>query len=469
MFEQFQRLMVALSARADDSAAMKAVRRIAALGSRFMKGGGIRETLAGIGRMARFHEDETSSWITIDQFREGATGPFDACDIRHWMHMAELAGVKYVPGREVLRLTQEEMSAASGTVPMPDIATARQAMKNMKSAAEEISERHASGKADATDDEALETLAMLIPSDADMDEVERKLYEAMDEVPEGWMVRTARVGSSNLKALAGSGHAGHTVPEITMGPQVEVGPGWIRVGNRRRVAPNDLRTVKAAAEGPVGDTAFIARPWVKAARYFVHDDPNRRETPLKGPGVWPAEWRAFVEDGVVVGVSSYYSWIGEANSENAAVALQIREEAQKIVDKALELSMWPRFMDLEFVRLSQAPALRDSEEMQAALELFGREKVGCTLDFIETEEGIMLLEGGPPNTPFGGGHPCGFAGCGGSPKFGSRTDVNGVAFRNMEHVIVGDLDTWVDGDRSGCILTWEEVAELAHEPSPTRP
>ena len=465
MFEQFQRLMVTLSARADNSAVMKAGRRIAALGGRFMRGPGIRETFAGIGRMARFHEEETSSWITIDDFRNGAAGPFDACDIRHWMHMAGLAGVKYVPGREILRLSQEEMSAASGTVPMPDAATARQAMKNIRTAAEEISARHSEGTADGTDDEALRAMEMLIPSEADKDDIERKLYDAMDDVPEGWMVRTARVGPSNLKALAGSGHAGHTVPEIQLGPQVEVGPGWIRVGNRRRIAPNDLRTVPAAAEGPVGDTAFLARPWVKAARYFVHDDPNRRGTPLKGPGVWPAEWRAFVEDGVVVGVSSYYSWIGEATAENAAIALQVREEAQKIVDKALELSMWPRFMDLEFVRLSQAPSIRGSEEIQGALALFGREKVGCTLDFIETDEGIMLLEGGPPNTPFGGGHPCGFAGCGGSPRFGNRTDVHGVAFRNMNHVIIGDPSTWADGDREGCILTWDEVRALADQKS----
>ncbi|NTF17700.1 hypothetical protein G6L37_04755 [Agrobacterium rubi] len=466
MFEQFQRLMVALAARADDNAVTKAARRISALGGRFMKGPGVMETLAGIGRMARFHEDETSSWVTIDAFRDGACGPFDACDIRHWMHLSDLAGVAYVPGKEVLRLTQDEMSAASGTVPMPDTATTRQAMKNVAVAAEDIARRHAQGKTDQADDEVMATFEMLVPSDADMDDVERKLYDAMDDVPEGWMVRTARVGSSNLKALAGSGHAGHTVPEVKLGPQVEVGPGWIRIGNRRRIAPNDLRTVKAAAEGPVGDTAFLARPWAKAARYFVHDDPNRHETPLKGPGVWPAEWRAFVEDGHVVGVSCYYSWIGEANQENAAIALQVRAEAQKIADKAVELAMWPRFMDLEFVRNSQAPAIRDNSDLQDALDLFGREKVACTLDFIETEDGLKLLEGGPPNTPFGGGHPCGFAGCGGSPRFGNRTDVRGVAFRNMAHVIVGDPKTWDDGDREGCILTWEEVATLVTTPSP---
>lgn len=464
MFEQFQKLMLALSARADNHAVSRSVRRIAALGGRFMKGVSARETLAGIGRMARFHEQETGSWVTIDGFRAGQHGPFDACDLRHWLHLSELAGVAYVPAREILRLSSEEMSAASGQISLPQTPAGREATSNVRAAAAEIAERIERGEADSTDEAAATAISLLLPADEDMDEIERKLYDAMEEVPEGWMVRTARVGPSNLKALAGSGHAGSVAPQITLGPQVEVGPGWIRQGNRRRIAPNDLRTVKAAAEGPVGDTAFMARPWVKAARYFVHDDPNRRDTPLKGPGVWPAEWRAFVEDGRVVGVSAYYSWIGEATPENAAIALEVRQLAQRIVDKATELSMIPRFMDLEFVRLSQAPAVRENESAQEALELFGREKIACTLDFIETDEGLMLLEGGPPNTPFGGGHPCGFAGCGGQPFHGAKTEVTGVAFRNMDHVIVGDPATWTEGDRAGCILTWEETTSLVSTP-----
>lgn len=251
------------------------------------------------------------------------------------------------------------------------------------------------------------------------------------------------------------------MPDVPFGPDVEVGPGWVRKGNRRRVAPEDLRTVTSAAQGPVGATSFLARPWVKSSRYFVHEDPHRVETPLKGPGVWPAEWRAFVEDGVVVGVSSYYSWIGEANPENAVVALDVRDLAQKVADKATELSMWPRYMDIEFLRTSTNPQIVDSEQVQATLDHFGREKVAFTLDFIETEHGLLMLEGGPPNTPFGGGHPCGFAGCGGPPKFGNKTQTVGVAFRNMPHVLPGDHKTWEDGDRDGYILGWDETLELA--------
>src|SRR3546814_10810238 len=76
------------------------------------------------------------------------------------------------------------------------------------------------------------------------------LFNAMDEVPEEWMVRSNRCGSSELKALAGFGAIGHQVPEVRFGSNLEIGPGLVRVGNRRRVHVSDARTVQAAAQGP---------------------------------------------------------------------------------------------------------------------------------------------------------------------------------------------------------------------------
>lgn len=473
MFRRFQQIMTALAAKADNHTLGQNLRRLTTLGGRALRGPSMVKALAGIGRAAKHHAEETSSWITIDQFMDGRTGPFDACDLRHWLRLAELAGVDAVPAREILRLSEDEMALASGTVNLPETPAARATVKGVVEAAQEIAE--ADGRQELTDDhqDAVAALEVIAGHHATGDEkrpsreaVGDKLFDAMDRVPEGWMVRSARVGPSNLKALAGSGHAGQESPEVPFGAGVEVGPGWVRMGNRRRVAPEDLRTVTAAAEGPVGPTSFLARPWLKSSRYFVHEDPHRVETPLKGPGVWPAEWRAFVEEGEVVGVSSYYSWIGEVTAENAAIALRVRELAQKVADKASELGMWPRFMDIEFIRNSTNPAIADNPEVAAMLDHFGRDKVAFTLDFIETDEGLKLLEGGPPNTPFGGGHPCGFAGCGGQPKFGNKTETIGVAFRNMPHVLPGDPKTWDDGDRTGCILAWDEVASLAMNKAP---
>src|SRR3546814_10385739 len=85
----------------------------------------------------------------------------------------------------------------------------------------------------------------------------------------------------------------------------------LRVGNRRRVHVSDARTVQAAAQGP-GFLCFLARPWQECSRYIVGEDPHRHGSPFAGKGVWPAEWRAIVEAGVVVGVASYYGWCDEA-------------------------------------------------------------------------------------------------------------------------------------------------------------
>jgi hypothetical protein len=461
--------MVALSAKADTRALSENVRRITALGGKALKAGAALGSLGAIGRIARQHEMETSSWVDIDRFNAGETGPFDACDLRHWLRIAEIAGVDHVPAVEILRLTEAEMSMASGKVRLPETVTARATEAGLASVAGEIIAADRENRLTSEHEDAAEALSVIVgdiepDDDARLSNEERvgnMLFDAMDRVPEGWMVRSARVGPSNLKALAGSGHAGHETPEVPFGPNVEVGPGWVRLGNRRRVAPEDLRTVTFAAQGPVGPVSFLARPWVKARRYFVHEDPNRAETPLRGPGVWPAEWRAFIEDGKVVGVSSYYSWIGEATPENAAVALEVRDAAQKLADTATVLRMWPRYMDLEFVRTSAAPDIASNPEVQAMLEHFGREKVAFTADFIETDDGIKLLEAGPANTPFGGGHPCGFAGRGGKPLTGVKTDTTGVALRNMPHVLVGDPKTWDDGEEDGCIFSWDDIEAMA--------
>ena len=455
-FEHFQKIMVALSARHDENMLGKAARRMSLLAGRALKSAEPVQILAGLGQAAATHDDEAASWISIDDFVKGVAGPFDAADLRHWLRLAELAGVDAVPAVEVLRLTDEEASTLSGSA-----SASEQVRIGALAAAREITDAMARGEPMPETEDAARILSLLTPGGEDRSSLQERLYGAMEHVPSGWMVRSARTGPSGLKALAGSGHAGAGNPAIVFDPGIEVGAGWIREGNMRRLVVDDMRTITAIARGPSGCAAFLARPWQKAARYFVHDDPHRRETPLRGPGVWPAEWRAFVEDGKVVGVSSYYSWIGEANAANALAALDVAEKAQAIADKAAEIGMLPRFMDLEYLRKNRNPEVLADGRIASLLDRFGRDKVACTLDFIETEDGLKLLEGGPPNTPVGGGHPCGFAGCGGLPSRGSGTETVGVAFRNMPHVLPGDPKTWTDGDRTGCVLSWEDVQLLA--------
>lgn len=451
MLERLQQVLVSLAARAGAHAFGQAARRSTVLLARMLRAPAmIAKNLEGLRDTMQLHGRETGSWVEAGQLvKQG--GPFDACDLRCWVSLAEKAGVPVVPAHEILRLTHAEMDELSGKVKMPHTPVTR-----------------ANGKGSALLDEHAEVLAEIADGlgandhAGDRDELVERLYAAMDNVPEGWMVRNARVGSIELKALAGAGAIGEVAPEVRFGPDLEIGPGWIRDGNRRRVHVGDHRTVEAVARGPAGPTAFLARPWVKAARYLVSDDPHRHGTQFAGKGVWPAEWRAFVEDGAVVGVSWYYGWCGSVTPENARMALEVRRKAQLVIDVCAQLSAWPRYMDVEFVRSSGNPAILEDEEVRKWLEVFGREKISCTLDFIETEaDGAVLLEGGPANTPFGGGHPCAFAGNGGPPRFGRKTVTHGVAFDMMEGVLLGDTRTWAEKGSDRHILTWEEVAALA--------
>jgi hypothetical protein len=450
MFKKLQQALVWLAARAGEAENVKAVRTAAVLMAKlFRNPAKVPERLRGFRDTIALHSTETASWVTSKEMIENG-GPFDSCDLRHWVALAEAAGVPCIPAVEVLKLTESEMEFLSGAINMPNhrpsraVADAAVLEENRTLVSEIVSGLAASG-----------------PPVGSREALVERLYSAMDGVPEGWMVRNVRAGSIELKALAGAGAAGPAVPEVRFGPDVEVGPGWVRNGNRRRVNVSDHRTLQSVAQGPSGGTSFVARPWVEAARYIAAEDPHRHGTQFAGKGYWPAEWRAFVEDGEVVGVAFYYGWTGSITPENAAIALEVRDLAQRVVDEAARRRAWPRTMDVEFVRASSHPDLVGNEEIQHWLGVFGRETVSCTLDFLETADGPVLLEGGPPNTPFGGGHPCAFAGHGGPPRFGTRTLTYGVAFSMMEDVLLGDPKTWRETDPENHVLSWGQVEALA--------
>lgn len=449
MIKQLQAMIVALTAkgqqRQDQNLVRKALGMTAAL---VRKPADLAKNLDSLQRAYDLHAAETGSWIEPAVLASGGGGPFDACDLRHWLALAQNAGVPIVPATEILSLSEEEMELASGEVHIPDTAVSRGIRKRMAVLPE-------------FQNVALEPRESEESRNQRKQALRERLFDAMNDVPDGHMVRSQRCGSDSLKALAGSGLAGPMSPEVRFGPDIEVGPGWVREGNRRRVDPSDGRTVALLAQGP-GGGVFLSRPWMAADRYIATDDPHRHGTPFQGKGFWPCEWRAFAVDGVVTGVSVYYPWAGEVTPYNARMAIEVRRLAQKVVDQAKLQKAWPRLMDVEFMRKSDNPRVADSAEMQALLKLYGAEKVACSLDFLEVKgEGLMLLEGGPANTPFGGGHPCGFAGCGGPPRFGNRTITEGVAFRLMPNVLLGDPATWLEGDRTDRILAWEEVHALA--------
>jgi hypothetical protein len=462
ILEKLQQGMIALSELASAYQTAKDSRRGLALLGNFLRDSPKDQDakMRGFISAAQQHAEEVAAWVAPEDIAAGKGGPFDACDLRIYIELAKRAGIPFVPAHQILTLSEPEMSVLSGQIKMPHA---------FKATAERQTHRKklAVPCADDLPDGANPLAWMFNESKIDPDALDEKLSAAMDSVPEGWMVRSARCGSSNLKHLAGCGLAGPVAPEVKFGPNLEIGPGWIRKGNRRQVHVSDHRTMESYAQGPGGDIAFLARPWITPARLVRCDDPHRAGTPYAGPGWWPVEIRAYIVDGKVSGCSNYYSWIELPPSpETARLMLQARDMAQAVADEATRQKAYPRYMDLEFIRTSQHPQIADDAQWQSKLELFGRNKVAFTLDFLEVKlptggSTLVMLEGGPPASPVGGGHPTGFAGREGAPKMGSTPNTNGVAFQSMDHIIIGDPKTWCPGVETDRILSWKDTEALA--------
>ena len=465
--------LIALTQQANRRSAVTTMRDMIAL---FAKGVRARiehraTAIAGLSKTARFHAEETGAWATAAGLtderlaaRKTFDQGFDACDLGMWLTLAEQAGLETIPARPVLALTEDEHARLTALSPK-DLeqflgGLAVHGARNIDAAISLI---------DAAQAAAADPLGA--GGETDLAKLVERCAAAMDDVPEGWMVRFARCGSSNLKSLSGCGLAGPEAPETAFGPDLAVGPGWVRRGNRRFVDVGDDRIVKASAQGPVGPRIFYARPWVRPARFVEADDPHRAGSPFAGKGFWPIELRAFVQGGKVIGVSNYYPQIAmDVDPDNARLMLEARDKAQALADAARELKLWPRYMDIEFARKMKpevAPAgLLDSLERD-----FGRDDVAFTCDFLEVENEagerrLVLLEAGPAASPMGGGHPCCFAGMGGPPKLGAPVVIDGAAFSRLPYMNIMEAATWrapTPEEMGGHILSWDDVEALALE------
>lgn len=428
------------------------------------KTGGMRAMIESIGDIEKAQTAEAASWMTPAEVAEGKAGRFDACDLRNWLAIAERAGVPAIPAREIASFTSEEYSQLVGTYGL-DRENPR--IKRMFDAIQKGIESDYSAE---ELDMARKQLRKEEPSATDQEALAERLFSAMDDLPEGWMVRAHVCGGDNLKALAGCGVTETFIPEVRFGADLEIGPGWVRSGNRRRIDIQDRRTMKLYMRNDNVPITYLARPWVVANRWIEGRDPHRAGTPIDIPGTWPAEWRAFVHKGRVTGVSSYYPWAGRADAVSARMALKVRKLAQKIVDAAIRADQLPRSMD-DFQK-------RTSPRHARALEAMGfmDGDFDATIDFIESdafeaEDGLLMLEAGPGCGPFGSGHPCGFAGDyasltmdledGRGPQELKWMPCEGVAMRNMEHILIGEPQTWAPGEKAGHILTWGETSALA--------
>jgi hypothetical protein len=310
--------------------------------------------------------------------------------------------------------------------------------------------------------EAAQNLPKPIGERAPQDLMDRA-FDAMEGIPASWMVRTHLCGSSNLKSLVGTGVMLKGDDTARLAPEVEVGAGWAQIGNRRVIDFRDKRFVEKGAVGHKPVTHYLARPWAQPARFHEGEDLHRANSPLAGPGKWPAEWRVYVKNGEVSGVANYYSWTGEGRTaQNAWNAIEAAAAAAQMVEVAVEQGLTSGYSN-DFMTLRAAKL---QPRIAKAIEGWDPEGFHATMDFLETEDGLVFLEGGPGHKPGGGGHPTAFAGQGNDDPSGSpfsASDCVGVAYRCMPHVHLGEPKTWVDGDPEGCIDDWAAAAEIAVE------
>ena len=98
---------------------------------------------------------------------------------------------------------------------------------------------------------------------------------------------------------------------------------------------------------------------------------------------YPVEYRAFVRDGEVLGVSSYYPQ--RPLPEFPAHIQTVREQTERLIQAVRTPFQW---------------------HLKPSMRGLDRDGIHFTADFIATAEGILFLEGGPPHEL--GAHPCCF-------------------------------------------------------------
>lgn len=419
----------------------------------------LMRTIGNLAEMERLEQDELDRWAEPEEIgtKDGRTR-FDVCDLRIWLALARDAGVPAIPAREIANLNEAEFEALLGKVKLPP-ALRRTIMDGIRNGSEDIDP--------AIEAQGVASFLESIASTNDEADATRRAFEkidgVLDDIPASWMVRTQYAGSNNLKALVGTGLMQKADDTAIVRPDFEIGGGWLRIGNRRVIDVMDPRFIETAIGGHKPGVAYLARPWAEAARFHEGEDIHRANSPLAGPGKWPAEWRVFVRAGLVSGVANYYGWTGSgATPENAWNAITAAGEAQAIADLATTLGLDGVFMGQVFLRSgnnAEAIACLDAQWPEGT--------ISCTLDFLETREGMRFLEGGPSHAPGSGGHPCAFAGQGvDMTTMPHVARCEGVAYKSMPHVHLGEPSTWIDGDSSGCIESWQDAAARALDHAP---
>ena len=219
-----------------------------------------------------------------------------------------------------------------------------------------------------------------------------------------------------------------------------------------QVAPAEIKHQRSCGK-PMGDGSFYSDHFgekilnLYEERFFITLMDASEETvrayarPIVTPemipgtfrdmsGEWPEEFRVFVKDGQVRGVSNYYPQVDMDPDAHGARMAKAVEQARRLIG----------FMNDHRITVNNA-AFRTENDAG----------VSCTLDFLTTSSGeVLFLEGGPEGLR--GAHPCCFL-----DEYGALKEDNGA--RPLEGAVFAE---------SGPVHSMDDI-DAHHENNAPRP
>ena len=158
-------------------------------------------------------------------------------------------------------------------------------------------------------------------------------------------------------------------------------------GDELQRLPLDARVLEIAYEHPRVLIPVWRRPWIASQMLFA--------------GGYPVEYRAFVENGRLLGISSYYPQRPLPPNDRHLYAIE--DQIRALLARLSGPFEWPA-TEAEKIRARAMIARLDGKEPSPGAP--APDGVHFTADFVAISNGILLLEGGPPHCM--GAHPCCF-------------------------------------------------------------
>lgn len=155
----------------------------------------------------------------------------------------------------------------------------------------------------------------------------------------------------------------------------------------RQTLPVDCRLLEILEDYPRVVVPVWRRPWIGDQMLFLDG--------------YPVEYRAFIENGKLIGISSYYPQRPLPRDDGHLAAVE--KHVARLLDELEPPFEWPVIAS-EQMRVNAMRPLPDGENAPTAGPL--QDGVHFTADFAATRLGMVLLEGGPPH--FMGAAPCCF-------------------------------------------------------------